>query len=501
MSAVLEMAEWSARYEILGVIGRGASATVYRARRVSDGVEVAIKELLLAWTADADAIARDTETFASLRCEGVPRVIERARVRQRGLEVVHLVLEHVEGTPLDQEAKTRRYTSNEVFFLVAELLEILARLHAHGIVHRDVKPENVVRRRDGRLALIDLGSAVVARGAPPDARFTASGTIGFAPPEQIAGVARPANDVYAAGALAVALLTREHPAKLLDPHLRIDWRSRATLPRAQAKLLDELIAPADVRPFDAHALAARARASVTAGPVSRGPVLVSALAAAAVLLGVWSASGPSEQAPSVSPPPAPRPAPAPPAPSAPSQEWRCDRSAEAMRFVPTPAGESRCAERGECRDLANGFEDFDLQALCRDEATPDTATPSVVVSSEHRFATTIRGEPVDCTRQTHVPYGCSVTCSHHVETSASQEELAERFERYLTSVRDDYGAEDGGAVQGIAMYPRRAHAWHRGTDTVELELDRSLCCAPRDQSCGMTQMRTRYSRSPWTASR
>ena len=505
MTEPLDAAAWAARYDVGGVIGRGASATVYRGRRTSDGAEVAIKELLLAWTADADAIARDTETFASLRCEGVPRVIERVRVRQRGLEVVYLVLEHIEGTPLDREAREHRYTSAEVFQLVAELLEILAGLHAHGIVHRDVKPENVVRRPDGRLALVDLGSAIVRRDAPPDERFTAAGTVGFAPPEQLAGVARPANDVYAVGALAVALLTRQHPAQLLDADLRIAWRDHATLPRAQATLLDALLSPADVRPSDARALAARAREVASAQPSPRRWPLALAIGVAASMLAAWPASRLFEGATSPPPPsptsaPATSPVPSPPPPTL-GPEWRCDREATEMRFVPLPPGPSRCAETGGCRDLSAGFEGLDLDVLCREEPPGETPVPSVVVSSERRFETSIGGEPVQCLRRIDVPYGCSVTCWHPVEASATHEALSARFDRYLTSVRDRYGAEGSASVQGLPMFPRRAYGWRAGSHAVALELDASLCCAPGDQACGMSQMRTRYERTRWRASR
>jgi serine/threonine protein kinase len=502
MTELIDAAAWSARYELLGVIGRGASATVHRARRRSDGAEVAIKELLLAWTVDADAIARDTETFASLRCAGVPRVIERVRVRDRGLEVVYLVLEHVEGVPLDREARDRRYTSAEVFALVAELLEILARLHAHGIVHRDVKPENVVRRPDGRLALIDLGSAVVRRDAPADARFTAAGTIGFAPPEQLAGVAQPANDVYAVGALAVALLTREHPAKLLDDRLQIDWRAHAQLPRAQAKLLDALLSPAAVRPSDAEELAIQARAVASEVARDERPprrwIAGAVVAILTVMLGAWSASSLFERAPALT-----STVPSPPVPPAPvlGPEWRCDREDMDMRFTPLPVGTSRCEEEGTCRDLGERFDELDFDTLCRDEPVGPTDTPSMVVSSERRFATTLGGEAVDCVRHFYAPFGCHITCSHPAAASASQEELTARFDGYLASMRDRYGSEESASVQGVAAYPRRAHHWSTGTDTFELQLDASLCCAPGDQDCGMTQMRTYYARSPWTASR
>lgn len=182
-------------------------------------------------------------------------------------------------------------------------------------------------------------------------------------------------------------------------------------------------------------------------------------------------------------------------------EWRCDREATEMRFVPLPPGPSRCAETGDCVDLSAGFEGLDLDVLCREEPAGETPVPSVVVSSERRFETSIGGEPVHCLRRIDVPYACSVSCWHPVEASATHEALSARFDRYLTSVRDRYGAEESASVQGLPMFPRRAYGWRVGTDTVALELDASLCCAPGDQTCGMTQMRTRYERMPWRASR
>lgn len=172
-----------------------------------------------------------------------------------------------------------------------------------------------------------------------------------------------------------------------------------------------------------------------------------------------------------------------------------------MRFTPLPVGTSRCSESGDCRELGQLLDELDFDVLCRDEPVGPTETPSEVVSSERRFSATIRGEAVECVRHFYAPFGCHITCTHPVATSASQDELTARFDRHLASTRDQYGVEDSASVQGVAMYPRRAHRWTEGADIVELQLDASLCCAPGDRDCGMTEMRTYYARSPWTASR
>jgi len=135
----------------------------------------------------------------------------------------------------------RRYTEDEVLDLVEEVLEILRHLHGlqPPLIHRDLKPANLVRRGDGSVALIDFG---VARDLERTLHSgTLVGTIGYMPPEQLAGQVDVTCDLYALGATALHLLVRRAPWEFMDgPELRLP--PLKTAPTARA-LLRRMLAP------------------------------------------------------------------------------------------------------------------------------------------------------------------------------------------------------------------------------------------------------------------
>src|SRR5205814_2744766 len=148
---------------------------------------------------------------------------------------------YLEGVSLLQEMEERRYTEDEVLDLVEEVLEILRHLHGlqPPLIHRDLKPANLVRRGDGSVTLIDFG---VARDLERTLHSgTLVGTIGYMPPEQLAGQVDVTCDLYALGATALHLLVRRAPWEFMDgPELRLP--PLKTAPTARA-LLRRMVAP------------------------------------------------------------------------------------------------------------------------------------------------------------------------------------------------------------------------------------------------------------------
>jgi hypothetical protein len=126
-------------------------------------------------------------------------------------------------------------------------LTVLEYLHGLSppVIHRDITPHNVMRRKsDGQLVLVDFGSVRDALVDPQIGGQTVTGTFGYMAPEQFYGKASPASDLYALGALAVALLSRRQPNALVDDQNRIAFRSHIAVSAATAALLDRLLAPA-----------------------------------------------------------------------------------------------------------------------------------------------------------------------------------------------------------------------------------------------------------------
>ncbi|MDI1480664.1 serine/threonine-protein kinase [Polyangium sp. y55x31] len=122
-----------------------------------------------------------------------------------------LVMELLEGESLAARARRGRMDISEILRIIDELLDVLAAAHAHGIVHRDIKPDNLFCLRDGRLKVLDFGVARVRQAANSVHTRTGTtlGTIAYMPPEQIAGKDVDARaDVFAVGATMFRLITR-----------------------------------------------------------------------------------------------------------------------------------------------------------------------------------------------------------------------------------------------------------------------------------------------------
>jgi hypothetical protein len=220
-------------YTLCKRLGHGASGTTYEAFRVSDGARVAIKELLVRRLEDFkthDLFEREAAVLETLSHPGIPRYYDdfvAGEGRQTGL---YLVTELIDGLTLEEEQRLHRHTQEEVVRIGLDLARILTYLHglAPPVVHRDLKPSNVMRRKgDGGLVLIDFGA--VKESLREAGGSTVAGTFGFMPPEQLAGRATPATDLYALGVTMVVLLTRRAVGELVDDQNRLQWE--AALPQ------------------------------------------------------------------------------------------------------------------------------------------------------------------------------------------------------------------------------------------------------------------------------
>ncbi len=152
----------------------------------------------------------------------------------------YLIQEFIDGQNLFKELEEHGvYSEEKIRKLLDDLLPILKFVHDRGVIHRDVKPDNIMRRANGELVLIDFGmskhlnSTVLSRG-------TTGGTMGYAPPEQIrAGVAYPASDIYALGATCIHLLTDISPDRLYDFQTN-KWSWRQQLIAQERNISDKL---------------------------------------------------------------------------------------------------------------------------------------------------------------------------------------------------------------------------------------------------------------------
>jgi eukaryotic-like serine/threonine-protein kinase len=246
------------RYRLEEILGRGGMAEVWRATDPVLHRSVAVK--LLRDTADDESdrlrFTAEARTLARLSHPGLVMLLDAGINAERP----YLVLELVEGQTLDQECGGRPADPARVAEIGRELSAALAYAHGAGVIHRDVKPGNVLLGHDGRIKLADFG---IARLIGETVRHTrtgqAVGTAAYLSPEQVRGEeVTVATDVYSLGLLLLEALTGERaypgtPTEAALARLSRQPEIPDSLPADWARVLTEMTAldPADRPTADA----------------------------------------------------------------------------------------------------------------------------------------------------------------------------------------------------------------------------------------------------------
>ena len=200
------------RYQVFAQLGAGGFATVYRAYDPRLDRDVAIKVLHPTLARDPDMRDRflqEARALASIRHPHLVRLFDAGEADG----IVYLAMEFIAGRSLDAVILHHPLSVDDVCRIVSQVASALDALHDSGLVHRDVKPANIMLADDGRAILVDLG---VARSLNTDGITSPSvvmGTPGFLAPEQLgdAVAAGPRTDVYQLAATAYTLLTGRPP--------------------------------------------------------------------------------------------------------------------------------------------------------------------------------------------------------------------------------------------------------------------------------------------------
>ena len=203
------------RYEVLSRIARGGMATVYLATDRRLDREVAIKVMhphLAEGGAGSEFVARfrrEARAAARLTHPGLVGVFDQGVDG----ETSYLTMEYIDGTNLRRHLGERGSLSVEEAFATAEaVLDALAAAHRAGLVHRDVKPENILLAADGRIKLADFGLARAVTEVTATTAGTVLGTVAYLAPELVAhGASDARTDVYAVGILLYEMLTGAQP--------------------------------------------------------------------------------------------------------------------------------------------------------------------------------------------------------------------------------------------------------------------------------------------------
>jgi alpha-tubulin suppressor-like RCC1 family protein/tRNA A-37 threonylcarbamoyl transferase component Bud32 len=249
-------------YEILGELGRGATAVVYRARDRELGREVAIKVIRPKYADDDETVARlarEARTVAQLQHPNIVTLYAVRRIRDGGLA---LVMQLVPGRTLREVLNARgACTFERVDRVLRDVASALAHAHQRGFVHRDVKPENIfIDESTGQALLSDFG---VARSLEPDSQLTATGTaIGtpsYMSPEQIDGTELDGrSDVYSLGLVGWEMLTGRRP-----------WEGEGLYSVIFKQKREELPPVDEIRPDTPHRLIYLVEGAIRKNPAER----------------------------------------------------------------------------------------------------------------------------------------------------------------------------------------------------------------------------------------
>jgi eukaryotic-like serine/threonine-protein kinase len=212
------------RYEIRSILGTGGAGVVYKAFDRELGEVLALKTL------HADSVAQDPAAVERLKSEIrlARRIAHRGVVRTYDLGessgMYFLTMEYVSGTVLsDLLERDQRLPVSAVYSIARQLARALAVAHEQGIIHRDIKPQNIMLQADGTLKVMDFG---IARLAVRTTALTqvgmAVGTPGYMAPEQLMdGDVDARADLYACGAVLYECLTGRLPHDPTNPVLMI----------------------------------------------------------------------------------------------------------------------------------------------------------------------------------------------------------------------------------------------------------------------------------------
>ena len=161
----------------------------------------------------------------------------------------YLVQYFIAGHDLTKELiPGKKLSESYTITLLHNILEILAIVHQQKVIHRDIKPDNLMRRQDGKIVLIDFGavkeiSTIVVNAQGQTSLTIAIGTPGYMPSEQAKGKPRFASDIHAVGMIGIQALTGEHPFNLREDTQtgEVIWRNQAQVSNNLANVLDKMV--------------------------------------------------------------------------------------------------------------------------------------------------------------------------------------------------------------------------------------------------------------------
>ncbi len=243
------------RYRIIQQIGRGGFGRTYLAEDTQRYRERCVLKEFAPQVESDRALRKAEELFEreagilyKLKHEQIPRFEALLKTRIGGKDSLFLVQEYIAGDSYwDLLQRGGKFSELEVTKLLVELLPVLDYIHQENLIHRDISPDNLIKRHsDGKPVLIDFGCVKLAANAVSQSTghyLTLIGKKGYAPEEQMGkGKAIPSSDLYSLAATIVVLLTGKQPDELYNSQKgRWHWRSHAKVSSELGKILDKML--------------------------------------------------------------------------------------------------------------------------------------------------------------------------------------------------------------------------------------------------------------------
>ncbi|MEM8640019.1 MAG: serine/threonine-protein kinase [Cyanobacteria bacterium P01_G01_bin.54] len=254
------------RYTVQGKLGQGAIGTTYAAVDIHTQQAVALKAVSLSETQDwkvLEMFEREAETLAQLSHPCIPNYLGCFHIDTPRDRYFYLVQERIFGYSLETLIRDRGWRPDEahVQAIALQVLSILDYLHSHHppVIHRDIKPHNLIRTDEGEIVLVDFGAVQEAFRHTISRGGTFIGTVDYMPPEQFRGEATFASDLYSLGVTLLDLLTGSSTiAELPAKRLKLEFREAINISTAFANWLDRLIEPTAEDRFQSSQSAKRA---------------------------------------------------------------------------------------------------------------------------------------------------------------------------------------------------------------------------------------------------
>ena len=238
------------RYRIDSILGEGGISITYAATDLQTGDRVALKALTFRRMNDwkvLELFEREAKVLAQLNHPAIARYLDYFQIDTDQDRDFYIVQQLVEGQSLMQVIADGWHGSEADIKQIAEqVLDVLIYLHElkPPIIHRDIKPQNIILQPNGNIAIVDFGAVQDTYRNTQVSGSTFVGTYGYMPPEQYRGRAVPSTDLYALGATIIFLLTGRSPADLPEIRFKIDFRNAVSISPQFANWLDKMIEPA-----------------------------------------------------------------------------------------------------------------------------------------------------------------------------------------------------------------------------------------------------------------